>query len=56
MEKCTKSWGTEESYKILYKNAVMAVSEPFTNNAVRTYYHCIPKEPTGRYTLNMLDT
>ena len=39
-----------------YKNAVMAVSEPFTNNAVRTYYHCIPKEPTGRYTLNMLDT
>lgn len=56
VEKCTKNWGTEESYKILYNNAVMAVSEPFSNNAIRSYYHCIPKEPTGRYTLNMIDS
>ena len=55
-EKKTKYYGYEESYKILHKNALLAVSETFTNNAVRNYYHCIPIESDGVYTLKMLDS
>ena len=55
VEKCTKNWANEESYKILYNNELLAISQAFTNNAVRTYYHCIPKRSSGKYTLEMLD-
>lgn len=55
VEKCTKAWANEESYKILYNNELLAISEAFTNNAVRSYYHCIPKRSSGKYTLEMID-
>lgn len=56
VEKKTKYYASEESYKILHKNALLATSETFTNNAVRSYYHCIPKESDGIYTLEMYDS
>lgn len=55
VEKCTKAWANEESYKILYNNELLVISEAFTNNAVRSYYHCIPKRASGKYTLEMID-
>ncbi len=56
VEKKTKYYASEESYKILHKNALLATSETFTNNAVRSFYHCIPKESDGIYTLEMYDS
>ena len=56
MEKKTKYYGSEESYKILHNNALLATSETFTNNAVRNFYHCIPIESDGIYTLKMFDS
>ena len=55
IEKCSKAYANEESYRILYNNLLLIQSEAFTNNACRYYYHCLPKKPTGRYTLRMLD-
>lgn len=55
VEKCSKTYANEESYRILYNNLLLIQSEAFTNNACRYYYHCLPKKPTGKYTLRMLD-
>ena len=55
VEKKTKSFASEESYKILHGNQVLATSEAFTDNAVRNYYHCIPKFDDGSYILSMSD-
>ena len=45
----------EYSIRIEKCSKAYAKSEAFTNNACRYYYHCLPKKPTGRYTLRMLD-
>ena len=55
IEKCSKTYANEESYRILYNNLLLIQSEAFTNNACRYYYHCLAKKPTGKYTLRMLD-
>ena len=56
VEKKTKYYGYEESYKILHNNALLATSDTFTNNAVRNFYHCLPIESDGIYTLKMFDS
>lgn len=55
VEKKTLSWANEESYQILHDDEILATSETFTNNAVRSYYHCISKKSDGMYTLVMRD-
>ena len=55
VEKKTLLYASEESYQITYNNILLAESEPFTNNAVRSYYHCIKKYSDGMYTLVMKD-
>lgn len=55
VEKKTKNYASEESYKILHGNQVLATSEAFTDNAVKNYYHCIPQFDDGTYTLSMSD-
>ena len=56
VEKKTKNWASEESYKILHNNALLVTSEEFTNNAFRIYSHCIKKTSDGIYTLRMEDS
>ena len=55
MEKKTKTFASEESYKILHGNQLLVTSSAFTDNAVRNFYHCIPKKDDGKYTLVMND-
>lgn len=55
VEKKTLTWGSEESYQILHNDVLLATSETFTNNAIRSYYHCISKTSDGMYTLVMKD-
>lgn len=55
VEKRTRYWASEESYKILHGNQVLVTSSTFTDNAVRNYYHCISKFADGKYTLAMYD-
>lgn len=55
VEKKTKSFASEESYKILHGNQLLISSDPFTDNAVRNFYHCIAKFDDGKYTLVMND-
>ena len=55
VEKKTKAFASEESYKILHGNQVMATSDAFTDNAIRNFYHCIKKFDDGVYTLVMND-
>lgn len=55
VEKKTSSWASEESYEILHGDVLLATSETFTNNAIRSYYHCISKASDGMYTLVMKD-
>lgn len=55
VEKKTLTWASEESYQILHNDVLLATSETFTNNAIRSYYHCISKTSDGMYTLVMKD-
>ena len=55
VEKKTLAWASEESYQILHNDVLLATSETFTNNAIRSYYHCIRKTSDGMYTLVMKD-